>query len=314
MAPMDLTHRFSVPAPVRKVWNTFNDVERLAPCFPGATITGVDDDEFAGKLKIKLGPAALVYNGSGRYLERNKTERRVLIEANGNDRRRNGTATVTVTASFTANGNQTDVDVLTSLAITGKPAQFGDEVISDVSHRLLDQFVACISARLAENLGEAQAVSVESGVASGAARIDQADMFVGSDEAVTAGGFDQADTEQTIELEAVPAEDAAATGPAAELSAQGPVAAGAGAPAELNPPGPVAAAVAPKPAETASDSSTATRTSERPSFTVPPGRSTESTLDVVRTVIPVLVKRYGPALAVFALLLVIVIKIVRRKS
>ena len=313
MAPMDLTHRFSVPAPVRKVWNAFNNVERLAPCFPGATITGVDGDEFAGELKIKLGPAALVYNGSGRYVERNKTERRVLIEANGNDRRRNGTAAVTVTASFTANGNYTDVDVLTSLAITGKPAQFGEEVITDVSHRLLDQFVACISGRLAEDLGAVQAAPVESGVAAGAARIDQADMFAGSDKPVADGGFDQADTEQTIELEAVPAEDATVTGPAAELSAPGPVAAGAGPAGELNLPGPVAAGVAAQP-ETASDSSTAPGASERPRFTVPPGRSTESTLDVVRTVLPVLVKRYGPALAVFALLLFIVIKIVRRKS
>jgi uncharacterized protein len=317
MAPMDLTHRFSVPAPVRKVWNAFNDVERLAPCFPGATITGVDGNEFAGKLKIKLGPAALVYNGSGRYLERNKTERRVLIEANGNDRRRNGTAAVTVTASFTANGNQTDVDVLTSLVITGKPAQFGDEVISDVSHRLLDQFVACISGRLAEDLGEVLAAPVESSVAAGAAKIDAslqgsgADMFAGSDEAVAAGGFDQADTEQTIELEAVPAEYGAATGATAELSAPGPVAAGAGAAGEVNPPGPVAAGVAP---DTAADSSTAPGASERPQFTAPSGRSTESTLDVLRMVLPVLVKRYGPALAVFALLLFIVIKIVRRKS
>jgi carbon monoxide dehydrogenase subunit G len=309
---MDVTHRFSVPAPVRKVWNAFNNVERLAPCFPGATITRVDGDEFAGKLKIKLGPAALVYNGSGRYLERNKTERRVLIEANGNDRRRNGTAAVTVTASFTANGNYTDVDVLTSLAITGKPAQFGDEVISDVSHRLLDQFVACISARLGEDFGEVKAASVESGVVAGAARIDQADMFAGSDEAVAAGGFDQADTEQTIELEAVPAEAAAATDAMAELSAPGPVAAGAGA-GEVNPPGPVAAGVAPQP-ETPADSSTAPGAFERPRFTAPPERSTEGTLDVLRTVLPVLVKRYGLALAVFALLLFIVIKIVRRKS
>jgi carbon monoxide dehydrogenase subunit G len=291
MAPMDVTHRFSVPAPVRKVWNAFNNVERLAPCFPGATITRVDGDEFAGKLKIKLGPAALVYNGSGRYLERNKTERRVLIEANGND---------------------SDVDVLTSLAITGKPAQFGDEVISDVSHRLLDQFVACISARLGEDFGEVKAASVESGVVAGAARIDQADGFAGSDEAVAAGGFDQADTEQTIELEAVPAEAAAATDAMAELSAPGPVAAGAGA-GEVNPPGPVAAGVAPQP-ETPADSSTAPGAFERPRFTAPPERSTEGTLDVLRTVLPVLVKRYGLALAVFALLLFIVIKIVRRKS
>jgi hypothetical protein len=111
----------------------------------------------------------------------------------------------------------------------------------------------------------------------------------------------------------VAAEDAAVTGPAAELSAPGPVAAGAGPAGELNPPGPVAAGVAAQP-ETASDSSTAPGASERPRFTVPPERSAESTLDVVRTVLPVLVKRYGPALAVFALLLFIVIKIVRRKS
>jgi carbon monoxide dehydrogenase subunit G len=313
MAPMDLTHRFSVPAPVRKVWNAFNHVERLAPCFPGATITAVDGDEFAGKLKIKLGPAALVYNGSGRYLERNKTERRVLIEANGNDRRRNGTAAVTVTASFTANGNHTDVDVLTSLAITGKPAQFGDEVISDVSHRLLDQFVACISERLAEDSRQLQAASVESGVPAGAASIDQADMFAGSDEPVAAAGFDQADTEQTIELEAVPAEDAAVAGATAELSAPGPVAAGAGATGEVNLPGPVAAGVAPQP-DSPAESSTAPGTFERPRFTAQPGGSSEGTLDVLRTVLPVLVKRYGPALAVFALLLFIVIKIVRRKS
>ena len=138
MAPMDLTHRFSVPAGVHKAWIAFSNVERLAPCFPGATITSVQGDEFTGKLKIKLGPSTLVYNGSGRYLERNKAERRVVIEASGKDKRRNGTAAVTVSASFTENGAQTDVEVLTNLEISGKPAHFGDEVIADVSEKLLD--------------------------------------------------------------------------------------------------------------------------------------------------------------------------------
>jgi uncharacterized protein len=284
MAPMDLTHRFSVPAAVHEAWNAFIDVEQLAPCFPGATITSVEGDEFSGKLKIKLGPTTLVYNGSGRYLERNQTEHRVLLEANGNDRRRNGTAAVTVTASFTQNGDQTDVEVLTNLVLTGKPAHFGDEVISDVSVKLLDQFVDCISGRFAAGLGEAEPVFAESGIAaalktdSTGGGIDQADMFAGVDQASAGGGFDQADTEQTIELEAVPAQAAAVRAPAAERT-----------------------------------HATTTRASEPPGYAPPQTDTPESTLDVLRTVGPVLLKRYGPALAVFGLLLFFLIKIIRRK-
>ena len=298
MAPMDLTHRFSVPAGVHEAWNAFNDVEQLAPCFPGAILTNVQGDEFTGELKIKLGPAALDYNGSGRYLERNETEHRVLIEANGDDRRRKGTAAVTMTASFTENGDHTDVEVLTNLAITGKPAQFGEEVIADVSEKLLDQFVDCLSGRFAEGLGEAQAVSAESSVAADAAAIDQADMFAGLNGAGAATGFDEADTEQTIELEAVAAEETAATGSAANPAA----------------PGPVAASTQARPTASESVLSTARQASEPPRSPAQQGRAGESTLDVLRTVVPVLLKRYGPVLAVFGLLLFIVIKIVRRKS
>jgi len=271
---MDLTHRFSVPADVHAAWNVFNDVVRLAPCFPGATITSVQGDEFNGKLKIKLGPATLVYNGSGRYVERDETEHRVLIEASGHDRRRNGTAAVTVAASFIPNGTQTDVEVLTNLAITGKPAQFGDEVISDVSVRLLEQFVDCMSRRFGEGLAEA--LSAESGMTPGEG-VDQADMFAGLEQSGGTAEFDQADTEQTIELEAVPA-------------------------------------TAARPATSATASSTAPRTPEPQAAPEPQGRGGDSTLDVLRTIGPVVLRRYGPALAVFALLLFVVIKILRRKS
>ena len=94
---MDLTHRFRVPAPIGEAWSAFNDLEGLAPCFPGATISSIEGDEFAGSVKIKLGPIALLYNGSGRYVERNDADRRVVIEARGKDKRGNGTATATVT-------------------------------------------------------------------------------------------------------------------------------------------------------------------------------------------------------------------------
>ena len=150
---MDLSHRFRVPASVEEAWTAFNHLDRIAPCFPGATITTVSGNDFEGSIKVKLGPVALVYNGSGRFVERDPDARRVVIEARGQDHRGNGTATARVTASFAADGGATDVEVLTDLAITGKPAQFGPGVISDVSDKLLDQFASCVSGRLAEGLG-----------------------------------------------------------------------------------------------------------------------------------------------------------------
>jgi len=270
---MDLTHRFSVPAPIDEAWSAFNDLEGLAPCFPGATIDSIEGDEFTGSVKIKLGPVALVYNGSGRYVERNGADRRVVIEARGKDKRGNGTATAIVTASFAESGEQTDVEVLTDLAITGKPAQFGRGVISDVSDKLLDQFLACVSGRFGEGLGAAQEASPIGGVASDAAT-----------------RLDETDTEQTIELETVPS---AAVAEKVETSSG----------AEVAPP---VTEAAPAPA--------ASSAAEPSRYSPAPGDSDQSELNVFSTVVPVVLRRYGPALAIVGLLLFIVIKIIRRKS
>ncbi len=175
---MDLTHRFSVPAPVEEAWRAFNNLQALEPCFPGATITSVDGNDFTGSVKIKVGPIALVYNGSGRFVVRDGEAHRVVIEADGEDRRGNGTASATVTASFSGNGDQTDVEVVTDLSITGKPAQFGEGVISDVSDKLLDQFVSCVSGRFGDGLVDVSWPE--------------------------AGGYDESESEQTVELGAVP--------------------------------------------------------------------------------------------------------------
>jgi uncharacterized protein len=287
MAPMDLTHRFSVPTGVHEAWNAFNNVERLAPCFPGATVTNVEGDEFTGKLKIKLGPSTLVYNGSGRYLERNKAERRVVIEASGKDRRRNGTAAVTVSASFTENGAQTDVEVLTNLAISGKPAHFGDEVIVDVSERLLDQFVNCVSGQLPPGHRTADEEFVNARVTT---------------EAVA--GFDEADSERTIELEPVPAAADESIPPVADF------------PPPASEPGFASAAPAedftPPVAEPSPPA--APHVSEPSRYTTPQGGAGQSDLNVLGTVVPVLLKRVGPALAILGLLLFLAIKIIRRRS
>ena len=153
---MDLTHRFSVPASRDEAWQAFANLEKLAPCFPGATVTSIDGNDFTGTVKIKLGPIALLYTGTGTYVERDEASARLVIQARGKDKRGNGTASATVSAVFTGNGDQTDVEVSTDLSITGKPAQFGRGVISDVSDKLLDQFVTCVSGRFVSGFSDAE--------------------------------------------------------------------------------------------------------------------------------------------------------------
>ncbi|AIY18682.1 SRPBCC family protein [Pimelobacter simplex] len=152
---MDLSHSFTVPTSVAATWDHFQDIGALAECFPGAQVTavGTDDDgapTFEGTCKVKLGPIALVYAGSGKFVERDEAGRRFVVDAKGRDKRGNGTAGATVTVTMADAGDgATQVDVVTDLAITGKPAQFGRGVMQDVSDKLLGQFVACLEQRLA---------------------------------------------------------------------------------------------------------------------------------------------------------------------
>ena len=145
---MDLTHRFTVPTSVDETWAHFQDIASVAECFPGATVTSFDGDSFQGSCKVKLGPIALVYNGSGTFTEKDEAAHRFVVDAKGKDKRGNGTAGAKVTLSMADGPDGTDVEVLTDLAITGKPAQFGRSVMQDVSDKLLGQFVACLETRL----------------------------------------------------------------------------------------------------------------------------------------------------------------------
>ena len=154
---MELSHSFTVPADLDTTWSTFMDLERVGGCFPGATITEVTDDGFAGTVKVKLGPIALVYAGTGAFAERDDSAHRAVIEAKGKDKRGNGTAGATVTIQLTDAGEgSTRAEVRTDLAVTGKPAQFGRGVMQDVSDKLLGQFVDCIEAQLAPAAPEAE--------------------------------------------------------------------------------------------------------------------------------------------------------------
>ena len=146
---MDLAHQFSVPTEVEETWAHFQDIASVAECFPGAQVSSAEGDSFSGSVKVKLGPIALVYNGSGTFVEKDDAAHRFVVDAKGKDKRGNGTAGAKVTLSMTpAAAGGTDVEVLTDLAVTGKPAQFGRGVMQDVSDKLLGQFVACLEERL----------------------------------------------------------------------------------------------------------------------------------------------------------------------
>jgi len=158
---MDLEHTFVVPTGVEETWTHFGDLAALAECFPGATLTSADDESFAGSVKVKLGPIALVYNGSGTFVDKDEAAHSFQVDAKGKDKRGNGTAGAKVSLSMKeAPGGATEVKVLTDLAITGKPAQFGRGVMQDVSDKLLGQFVTCLEQRLsAEQESEPEPVS-----------------------------------------------------------------------------------------------------------------------------------------------------------
>lgn len=145
---MELEHQFTVPAPVDVVWKALLDPELVAPCMPGATITSASGDEFAGTVKVRLGPIALQYKGSGKFTEADESAHRAVIEASGKDARGNGTASATVTATLTGNGEATHVTVVTDLSVTGKPAQFGRGLLSEVGGKIIGQFADCLAGKL----------------------------------------------------------------------------------------------------------------------------------------------------------------------
>jgi carbon monoxide dehydrogenase subunit G len=146
---LELQHSFTVPADVDTAWAALLDLETVAPCFPGATLTGREGDEFSGQVRVKLGPVSLQYAGKGRFVERDEAAHRVVLTASGADSRGGGTAAARVTASLhDAGGEGTRVEVATDLDITGKAAQFGRGLIGDVSARLIGQFADCLAGQL----------------------------------------------------------------------------------------------------------------------------------------------------------------------
>jgi carbon monoxide dehydrogenase subunit G len=145
------------------------DIERIAPCMPGAALDSVDGDDFTGRVKVKLGPINLTYQGKASFIEKDEAAHKAVIDARGKDQRGNGTAAAVVTAKLAAEGAITRVDVLTDLNITGRPAQFGRGVMTDVGNKLLGQFADKLAAQLGEGDAQGDAARAETAAAKVAA-------------------------------------------------------------------------------------------------------------------------------------------------
>jgi uncharacterized protein len=137
---MEFTNEFRVPTDLDTTFETLTDLEKVAPCLPGATLEEVDGDTYTGKVKVKVGPMQVIYKGTARLAEIDEQAKRGRIEAKGKETRGTGTASADVEASLVEDGDGTKVTVVTDLNITGKPAQFGRGVLAEVGTKIIDTF------------------------------------------------------------------------------------------------------------------------------------------------------------------------------
>lgn len=146
---MRIEDRFTVSLPVRDTWDVLRDVERIAPCMPGAALQEVEGDSYRGVVKVKLGAISAQYKGAVRFTDVDEAAHRMVLQADGRETRGQGNASATITATLEdTGGGNTEVVIETDLSITGRVAQFGRGVMDDVSSAMLRQFVSCLEADL----------------------------------------------------------------------------------------------------------------------------------------------------------------------
>src|SRR6266700_156668 len=150
---IELDNSFTVPVPPEQAWDVLLDVETIAPCMPGASVTSVDGDEIQGQVKVKLGPLSLSYKGTAKFIEKDQATHTLSIEATGKETRGAGTASATVQASLKPadDAGSTLVSIHTSLNVTGRPAQFGRSLLPEVSGKLIAQFASNLEALIASD-------------------------------------------------------------------------------------------------------------------------------------------------------------------
>jgi carbon monoxide dehydrogenase subunit G len=178
--------------PVEQAWAVLTDVERIAPCLPGAQLQEIEGDEYRGIVKVKVGPITAQYKGKANFVEKDDAAHRAVLAATGRDTRGQGNASATIVAQLTPQGDGTHVSVLTDLTVTGKVAQFGRGVLADVSAKLLGQFVDNLERTVLVDpdaeavVAEAEAV-VEAAAGEAAGIVDQQGAALAADDPADAG-------------------------------------------------------------------------------------------------------------------------------
>ena len=149
---MELVNDFTVKAPIDEAYATLTDVERIAPCLPGAQLTEVEGDTYRGLVKVKVGPITAQFKGQASFVERDAEQHRAVLKAEGRDTGGKGNASALITAQLEeVDAEMTKVTVSTDLTITGKVAQFGRGALADVSEKLLRQFVTNLETTVLTN-------------------------------------------------------------------------------------------------------------------------------------------------------------------
>lgn len=287
---MELDHEFTVPVPVERAWSVLLDVERVALCMPGATLDSAADEEYQGRLRVRVGAMTITYRGVARIVVADEGSRTLTIDARGKEARGSGTANATVQARLREEDGVTRVTVHTKLNVTGRPAQFGRNILSEVGGRLIGRFAKA----LAEEL-----------------------------EAAEAEAADEAPVETPVER--IAGAEASRPSVADRASSNGEVRAGDDAPAEVPP---VPAVPRPRPASPLEqlppeDRKAAPAPPERdtaakedaapaPVTRIHPRREDDA-IDLLEVAGPSIAKRAVPALGVVAFLLAVIYLLRRRR-
>ena len=213
---MELTNDFTVNAPIDTAWATLTDVERIAPCLPGAQLTEIEGDTYRGLVKVKVGPITAQFKGQASFVEKDTEQHRAVLKAEGRDTGGKGNASALITAQLEPVASDvTKVTVATDLTITGKVAQFGRGALADVSEKLLKQFVTNLESTVLTNGAAAPTAAPAATATAAADPVEPAESAAASGDAVVGGNGSASAGAAPAAAPAASAGEAPATAPEA---------------------------------------------------------------------------------------------------
>jgi carbon monoxide dehydrogenase subunit G len=223
---MEMDHSFTVPVPPDRAWDVLLDVERIAPCMPGASVDEFDGEVVTGRIKVKVGPVSLTYRGTAKFTERDPDARVIVLEASGKETRGAGTASATVRARLEpeSGGEATKATMHTTMNVTGRPAQFGRGVMVEVGGKLVEQFAQNLRQLITDDsqggggaeAGTTEARTTEAGATEAGAATDGG---ASADQATTATQDGPGSTQPSPVISSAAPSAATTTAPPAQASA-----------------------------------------------------------------------------------------------